>query len=474
MADKDGRPVSSTTGTDLSRVTIVAPRRRIDLSLPADVPLAHMLPTLLRAAGEGLADAGLAHSGWVLQRLEDAPFDAGRSLNQLGVRDGEVLYFRPGMAHIPDMSFDDVADVIATGIKDRSDRWRPQTTRAFGQGAAGAALVIGAVIIALSGPPWTAPTIAAGLVALLLLIGATALSRAFGDSGAGAVLGYAAVPYGFLAGLFAPARHGLDITKVGAPHLLAGFGAAMLVAIIAGFAVADGVPTFLGVAIAAGMGTIGAGVSYGFHGLPPAGVAGTVAAVVMGFTALIPPLSFRLARLPLPPVPTSAEDLRRDTEVVNGEVVLKRTAVADRFATGLVAAVALVAMGGLLFLAGSGTWSGPVTAAAVSVSLLLRARVFRGRGQRAWMLAAGLAGLGALDIGLALRGSQVTALAGVLLPLLVLAGVVIGMAMWLPGHRPTPFWGRASDIIDMIVIISLIPLALAVLDVYSAVRGLSG
>jgi type VII secretion integral membrane protein EccD len=466
--------VSSTAGTDLSRVTIVAPRRRIDLSLPADVPLAHMLPTLLRAAGEGMADAGLAHSGWVLQRLEDAPFDPGRSLGQLGVRDGEVLYFRPGMAHIPEMSFDDVADVIATGIKDRSNRWRSHTTRAFGQGAAGAALAVGAVVIALSGPPWIAPTIAALIVALLLLVGGLALSRAFGDAEAGAILGYAAVPYGFLAGLFAPAKRGLELTDVGAPHLLAAFGAATLVAIIAVFAVADGVPNFLGVAIAAALGAIGAGASYLFEGVPAAGVAGTVAAVVMAFTALIPPLSFRLARLPLPPVPTSAEDLRRDTEVIDGKVVLKRTVAADRFATGLVAAVALVTIGGMLFLVSSPKWTGPVTAAAVSVSLLLRARVFRGRGQRAWMLVAGLLGLGALDIGLALRGSQVATLAGVLLPLLVLAGVVIGMAIWLPSHRPTPFWGRAGDIIDMIVIISLIPLALAALDVYNAVRGLSG
>jgi type VII secretion integral membrane protein EccD len=466
--------VSSTPGTDLSRVTIVAPRRRIDLSLPADVPLAHMLPTLLRAAGEGLADAGLAHSGWVLQRLEDAPFDPGRSLGQLGVRDGEILYFRPGMATIPEMSFDDVADVIATGIKERSDRWRPHTTRAFAKRAAGAALAVGAVVIALSGPPWTAPTVAAVIVALLLLIGATALSRAFGDAEAGAILGYGAVPYGFVAGLLAPARPDFALSHAGAPHLLAAFGVAMLVAIIAAFSVADGVPNFLGVALAAALGVIGAGMSYAFEGLPAPGIAGTVAAVVIAFTALIPPLSFRLARLPLPPVPTSAEDLRRDTAVIDGKVVLKRTAVADRFATGLVAAVALVAMVGTLFLATSDKWTGPVTAAAVSVSLLLRARVFRGREQRAWMLAGGLVGLGALAIGLALRGGQLATLAGVLLPVLILAAVVIGMAIWLPSHRPTPFWGRAGDILDMIVIISLIPLALAALNVYNAVRGLGG
>lgn len=466
--------MSSTAGTDLSRVTIVAPQRRIDLSLPADVPLAHMLPTLLRAAGATMADAGLAHSGWVLQRLNEAPLDLGRSLAQLGVIDGEILYFRPRLAQIPEMSFDDVADVIATGIKERPDRWRPRTTRSFGLAAAGAALAVGAVTIALSGPPWPAPAGAAAIVTLLLLIGATSLSRAFGDSGAGTVLGYAAVPYAFLAGLLAPARNGLKLADVGAPHLLAGFGTAMLVAVIAGFLVADGVPLFLGAAIAAAMGAVAAGIGSMFPHLPPEGLAGTVAAVVMAFTALIPTLSFRLARLPLPPVPTSADDLRRDTTLVDGKAVLRRTALADRFATGLVAAVSLVAMAATLFLAGSGRWSGPVTAAAISISLLLRARIFRGRDQRVWLLAAGLFGLGALDIGLAIRGEQIATLAGALLPLLVIAGVVIGMAMWLPEHRPTPFWGRAGDIIDIVVIVALIPLALAALDLYSTIRGLKG
>lgn len=146
--------MNSPATTELCRVTVVAPRRRIDVSLPADVPLAHMLPTLLRAAGEELADEGLAHSGWVLQRLDSEPFDPAQTMSALGVRDGEILYFRPRMAQLPEMSFDDVADVIASGIRERRDRWRPTTTRSFGLGAGGAALFVGAVVIALSGPPW--------------------------------------------------------------------------------------------------------------------------------------------------------------------------------------------------------------------------------------------------------------------------------------------------------------------------------
>ena len=110
----------------------------------------------------------------------------------------------------------------------------------------------------------------------------------------------------------------------------------------------------------------------------------------------------------------------------------------------------------------------------MSVSLLLRARIFRGVAQRSWMLVVGLFGLVLTTIGMALHGSQVVALAAALVPLLVLTGIVVAVTLWLPGHRPTPVWGRWGDILDMLVMISLIPLALAVLDVYSRVRGLAG
>jgi hypothetical protein len=154
--------------------------------------------------------------------------------------------------------------------------------------------------------------------------------------------------------------------------------------------------------------------------------------------------------------------------------VLSRTVAADRFATGLVACIALIALGALIFLFDAGGWQGPATTAAISLSLMLRARVFRSVAQRTWLLASGLAGLGLLSVETALSHGQLVALAAALVPLVVFSGIVIGMVMWLPRHRPTPFWGRAGDILDVIIVISLIPLALAVLDVYSRVRGLAG
>jgi type VII secretion integral membrane protein EccD len=466
--------VSPTAGADLCRLTIVAPGRRIDLSLPAEVPLVQMLPTLLRAAGRDMPDTGLAHSGWVLQRLDGPPLENGLSLAQLDIRDGEVLYFRPRMTLIPELVYDDVADVVATGKNDRADRWRPETTRRFGLVAGAVALVFGVVPVLLSGPPWTGAAIASGIVALVLVLLGTAVSRAVGDSTGGSMFGYAALPYAFLSGLLAPARDWLSLIHMGAPHLLAAFAATTVVAVFAAFGVADGLPPFVGVAFAGFIGTVAAGVTFAFHGLEPAGVAAAAVVIVIAFSALIPTASFRLARVPLPAIPTNAEELRSETTVIDGKALLRRATIADRFATGLVAGVALVAAVALVFLAFAPGKSGPIMAAVLCASLLLRARIFRGRTQRSWMLVVGLGGLALLDIGLAMRGTPVQNLALVLPLVLAVAAIALTMGMWLPQNRPSPFWGRAGDIIDMLVIIALIPLTLAVLDVYPKVRGLGG
>ncbi|WP_344591267.1 type VII secretion integral membrane protein EccD [Actinomadura vinacea] len=455
-------------------MTIVAPRRRVDLSMPADVPLSYMLPTLLRAAGERLGDAGLAHSGWVLQRLDDPPFDPARDLTALGVRDGELLYLRPRSARLPELAFDDVADVVASGIRERPDRWRPTTTRSFGLGVVGAALLAGAVVIVLSGPSWNVPAIAAGVIALVTVIAAGALSRALGDAGAGAVLGYAAMPYAFLAGLLAPARSTLELNALGSPHMLAGFGVLAFTAVVAAFLVVDGLPVFLGAAIAALFGAVGSAVVFFAPSLEPAGIAAVAAVIAMAFSAAIPSFAFRLARVPLPRIPANAADLRNDTASVDGRGVLARTDAADRYATGLISCVAMIALGALAFLFSAGGWAGAATTGALSLSLLLRSRVFRSIAQRAWLMVTGLIGLGLLAVGTALSHGQAVSLAAALVPLLLTGGIVTGLVMWLPDHRPTPFWGRAGDILDVIIVVSLIPLALAVLDVYARVRGLAG
>ena len=465
--------MSPSSVADLCRVTVVGPHRRVDIVLPAYVPFAELFPTVLRYAGTDLANVGDARGGWVLQRLGQAPFHPGMTPQQVGLRDGEMVYLRPRASQLPELAFDDVADVIATGVNEQPDRWGAKAARGVALAAGAGALLAAAAALLLSGPPWALPSIAAAAVAVLLLVAAVAVSRAGGDPGAGAVIGYLALPYGFLAGLLGPSRLA-QLTHLGSQQLLAGFAALVLVAAIAGAAIADELPVFFGVGGAALLGAIATSVPVSFgahHGA--AGPAVLTVAVALALTPLIPAVSFRMARVTLPPVPRNADDLRRDSLVVDGKNVLGRTAVADRFVTGVISGIGLVAIGAEIALAlGSGLLT-HLACAVVACVLLLRARVFRGRAQRLWLMVPGFVGLVLLPLVASVHVNQPQMLAIALGPLLAGAAIVVGVGLWLPGHQPSPFWGRAADIIDMLLIVSLIPLALAVAGVFGYVHGLA-
>src|SRR5689334_21665708 len=103
-----GSTVVASSGLGVSRVTVVAPNTRVDLALPTDVALADLLPTVLRYAGEDLADDPSARHGWVLSRMGGPPLPVDQSPAQLDVRDGEVLYLRPRGSEFAEPIFDDV------------------------------------------------------------------------------------------------------------------------------------------------------------------------------------------------------------------------------------------------------------------------------------------------------------------------------------------------------------------------------
>ncbi|NUP49463.1 MAG: type VII secretion integral membrane protein EccD, partial [Catenulispora sp.] len=107
---------------DLCRLSIATPANVLELALPTAVPLADFLPAVLSFAGPDLADQGLAHDGWVLQRLGGPPLPEARTLAESRIQDGETLYLRPRRAAAPAAVFDDVVDGLATAVREREDR----------------------------------------------------------------------------------------------------------------------------------------------------------------------------------------------------------------------------------------------------------------------------------------------------------------------------------------------------------------
>ena len=128
----------------LARVTISAPQRRVDVALPEHVPLAELLPEVLRHAGEGLADDGEQHGGWVLRRTDGvAAGHRARAWSPRAVRDGEVLQSGAGPRRVAG------AGVRRRGRGDRRGRappghaWTPAATRTADAGRRGVLLALG-------------------------------------------------------------------------------------------------------------------------------------------------------------------------------------------------------------------------------------------------------------------------------------------------------------------------------------------
>jgi type VII secretion integral membrane protein EccD len=327
------------------------------------------------------------------------------------------------------------------------------------------------VFILRSGPPWPLPAATAAGVAVALLLAVVAVSRAVGDSRAGVVLGYAAIPYAFLAGLLTPARSAA-LLHLGAVEMLAALAAVALAAVIAAAASAE-VSLFFGIVIAGLFGVLGAWLSYAF-GIGLAAAAALIAVLVLALTPLIPAVSFRMARMTLPEVPRNADDLRRDTLTIDGAEVFDRTAVADRFVTGAASGIGLLAGFAEVVLAFTRGWLGMVTCAVLACVLLLRSRLFQGLAQRLWLLIPGFGGLILLAAGSVHGSSQARHLALALGPLIAGSALVVAVGLWLPGRRPSPFWGRMADITDTLLNVGLFPLALGLAGVFGKVRGLGG
>src|SRR5215467_4709097 len=105
----------ASTATDLVRVTVQTPDRRIDLAVPEHVPVAALLPVLLRAGGDELADRGAPHGGWVLRDIAGTAFETGLGLAEQDVCDGDVLCLALADEAWPELDYDDVVEAIAVG-----------------------------------------------------------------------------------------------------------------------------------------------------------------------------------------------------------------------------------------------------------------------------------------------------------------------------------------------------------------------
>jgi type VII secretion integral membrane protein EccD len=451
-----------TAPTGLTRVTVNAPHRRLDVALPDHAPLAELLPELLRQAGSGLADVGQAHGGWVLRRIDGVALTVGAGLHTQGVRDGAVLHLVPARTSWPELEYDDVVEAIAGAARRHGRGWDGAATRVTALAVAGLAALLGAV--ALLRTPEPSGFVALGAAAVLLLAGVLA-SRAYGDGVAGTALAGYALPFAALGGLGLLDDGGGRFT---AAHLLLAGVAVLLVAALGALGVGRTLSLFVAATVVGLAGVLGAVAA---TWATPAGAAAVVLAVLVTGVLAVPVLAVRLGELPVP-VPTPVLPGREEPPHPGRDAIFAAVVRADQLLTGGLIGVAAGAACADIWLARSGGVGGRVLVGVAGGALLLRARVFPALRHRLPLLLSGVAAGALLLSAVPLTGRVAgpALLAGLVLAALALAFVSAAYQRREPG----PYLGRAADILDALCVLSVLPAACAVLGLYGRMRGIAG
>ncbi|WP_116113640.1 type VII secretion integral membrane protein EccD [Amycolatopsis ruanii] len=456
------------TTTNLVRVTIDAPARRIDLALPERSPVGEILPGLLRRAGESLPDDGRSGGGWLLRRGDGTVLELGRALATYGIRDGEVLHLVSRSLHWPDLEYDDLADTIAKGAGRTGRLWGPVHTRAAGLLTGAFATVLALVAVVRAGPPWGTAAWAALGGAVVLLAAGTAMARALGDAGAGAAVAALALPFAFTGGALLLAG-GPQPAGLGAPHVLGGCSALLIASVLGQLAVVERAEVFVAGLTASVVGALASwpATTDVLDGVDGAAIA---AVAVLLFSPLFGPLAIRLGRVPMPVLPRTTADLVRDDPQPPRKAVYAAVLRADQLLTGMIAGAATVTVLCLCVVAREAGTAVVVLLCVLAVGFCLRARLYPALRHRAPLLLAGVVAAGALACG-----------PGARLPFVITAPVLIvvgGLAV-LTGlshskRLPSPFFGRYAELLEVAIVLACVPVLCAVLGVYGLVRGLGG
>jgi type VII secretion integral membrane protein EccD len=444
----------------LRRVSVHAGTAVADLALPAGVPVAVLIPSIV----DVLDDHGTNASGALEARRYQlscpgaAPLITSATLAQNGIRDGAVLVLTQSCAPPPAPRLDDVAEAVSTAL-DAAGRTgtalrRRQAARVASAVAAACLTGIGALALVRNALSTNVTGTTVGVVAsagVLALLFAAVAHRAYGDAIAGLALSVIAAAFAAVAGFLAvPGSPGLPSVMLAATATVAtsvlamrvsGCGAVTLTAVACVAAI---------VALAALAGVITAA---------PLRALGSVSALAsLGLLGVAPRASIVLAGLSprRPPAPDlDAKVIRADNWLASLLAALLTMAAAGAIVTVLAGAprlccIAFGALTGALLMLRAGSDDGRRTLAFLVCGIAVAATTF---------------GVVALSM---LRSGSWTAAATA-----ALAAAAIYLGFVAPSISLSPVLRRGVEALECLALVAMVPLTSWVCGLYDAVRGLN-
>ncbi|WP_432838020.1 type VII secretion integral membrane protein EccD [Dactylosporangium sp. CA-092794] len=455
------------------RLVVRGPSQVLEVAVPAQALVADLLPVLLTHLGDDVAEQGLDHGGWCLQRLGGEPLDEDRSVAEHELHDGETVYLRPASERLPAVHFDDLVDGLATGLRSRAGLWTPGLVSWTAAGLLLYTVALGLLVLALPGSAATGALAAAGSAVECLVL-ALVVARSADPQRLLFITGAGAIAFAALAGFRAPEATGAPPPgPVHAIDLLCAAAAALVCAALVA-AAQGGVSPPLVAAMSASALTAGGAALTVFTTLTVAQAAAIVAVASTVLAEAVPLLAFRMTGLRLVPLPTGAEELQRDIDPEPGDTVLADAARVDRYMTALSVGGAAVSIVALVLTAGGPGWAPAVLVVLVASTRLLSARAMTSAWHRLAVAVPAFAGLTVVALAAA-ADAPPAARAGVVVVAFPLAAMqLLRLSRSDPQRRAMPHWGRAGDLLQSATMIAVFPVLLAVLGVYGDMLAIGG
>ncbi|WP_068271652.1 type VII secretion integral membrane protein EccD [Aldersonia kunmingensis] len=463
---------------ELCRLTIVAQHTQVDLALPAEVPVALLIP--------GIVDLVAAHgrtnefdhaveqsepSEWVLARVGQSPLSATLSLSEHGVRDGELLMLESAQHGAPQPLFDDIMYSVAAAGAESNRQWTPDSARLMGSVSAVFATLAGC--FALLWDARAADDLLGAICALVLTVlfvaGGSVVGRVYQDTRSALVLGGCALPTAVTGGFL------LVPDDVSWAHALMGTALAGAMAVTALRMSNAGLRLFTAATTIAVL-LIPAELVGTLSDQPVQAIAAVLAGVALAAIAGAPRISMMLASLPLPGVPSPGSEATTDDDDAAALSFLElreRAAAARRSMSGIIIGATIVSAAAAITAAATGgsgiDWPATTLAATCAAVLMFRGRTYAAAEQAFTLIAGGLTVILGLLIDASLTAGYPLAVFGVAVVGALLA-LVLGIIA--PNQTFSPPLRRAAELAEYACVAAVVPLVCWVAELYSLVRGL--
>jgi type VII secretion integral membrane protein EccD len=186
---------------DHVRVSVVGGRTQVDVALPVDIPVASLVPELVKLVRSRDVDASsdtpwpaARHTFWVLSRRDPAtPLPSNDTLRAAGVVDGELLHLREQRALSPPTLYDDVVDAAARLNKAAYAGWNAAAARWISFAGLAAASLVWAYVLAVGAH--RVIIVGLAVVVVAAMVGGAALAyRWYGQADVAAAVGWSTIP----------------------------------------------------------------------------------------------------------------------------------------------------------------------------------------------------------------------------------------------------------------------------------------